>query len=123
MVSAAMVATWFDLPWKFGVSLAGGKAAGWEVMHVFVLAIAYAGPIVGSLLFLVLWLAIPVTVFVFLRTALSFSKADPRFFITRMLLGFAGAFVAFALTGYVPITWALYGIGALIIMACIRVLR
>lgn len=123
IVTASMLVTWFELPWKFGVKLAGGHVSGWALLEFFALAIAYSGPLVGNILFLVFWFAIPYTAFVFLKTALSFSKAHPEFFVSRMLIGFSGAFLAYTFTGYVPITWALYGIGALIIFSCLKALR
>ena len=115
-VSAILTSVYFDLPWQVFFKLAGIPVSAFEVVNF----LAQTGPLVISVIFLVVWVSIPVTLFILLKTTLSFSKANPSFFVGRMLAGFVAALYGYTTTGFVPIKIALYGIGALIVLFCVK---
>jgi hypothetical protein len=116
VVSAILVSVYFDLPWDAAFRLVGIPISGFEVVNF----IAHTGPLVAAVIFFVVWFSLPVTLIILVKTTISFSRANPSFFVGRMLAGFAAALYGYSATGFVPIKIAFYGIGALIVMFCVK---
>jgi hypothetical protein len=118
VVSAILVSVYFDLPWDVVFSLVGIPISGYEVVNF----IGQTGPLVAAVIFIVVWFSLPVTLIILVRTTFSFSRANPSFFVGRMLAGFGAALYGYSATGFVPIKIVFYGIGALIVMFCVKTL-
>jgi hypothetical protein len=116
VVSAVLVSVYFDLPWNAAFSFFGIPISGFEVVNF----ISQTGPLVVAVIFFVVWFSLPVTLIILVRTTFSFSKANPSFFVGRMLAGFCAALYGYSATGFVPIKIAFYGIGALIVVFCVK---
>jgi uncharacterized membrane protein YuzA (DUF378 family) len=115
-VSAILVSAYFEFPWNLMLKLVGIPISAFDLVNF----IAGTGPLMINVIFLVVWFAIPATIIILIKTTFSFSRAHPSFFLGRMLAGFAAAFYGYATTGFVPIKVAFYGIGAVIILFCVK---
>lgn len=115
-VSAILVSVYLELPWHVVFQFAGMPITAFEVVNF----IAQTGPLVASVIFLLVWFSIPATIFILLKTTFSFSRANPSFFVGRMLAGFVAALYGYATTGFVPIKIVFSGIGAVLVLFCLK---